>query len=63
MVRPPTGSTRVQAAQVQRVNALGEVTLTLRLAESTDAVDVKLIFVEALVVSAILCTPWINRYV
>jgi hypothetical protein len=60
MIRPLTGSTRVQAAQGQRVNALGEVTLTLRLA---DTVDVDFLVVEALVVSAILGTPWINRYI
>jgi hypothetical protein len=63
MIRPLTGSTRVQAAQGQRVNALGEVTLTLRLSESTDTVDVDFLVVEALFVSAILGTPWINRYV
>jgi hypothetical protein len=54
MIRPLTGSTRVQAAQGQRVNALGVVTLTLRLA---DTVDVDFLVFEALVVSAILGTP------
>jgi hypothetical protein len=63
MIRPLTRSTRVQAGQGQRVNALGYVTLTLMLAEAIDTVDVDFLVVESLVVSAILGTPWINRYV
>ena len=62
-IRSLSRPNRVSSAQGQNVKVLGEVTLTLRLEESTDTMDVEFLVVEALVVPALLGTPWINRYV
>ena len=43
----------MSSAQGQNVKVLGEVTLTLRLEESTDTMDVEFLVVEALVVPAL----------
>jgi hypothetical protein len=63
VIRAVEGPNRVQAAQGQQVTIIGEVTLTMRLSGSTETVDAEFLFVEALVVPALIGTPWINRYV
>ena len=42
---------------------IGEVTLTMKLAGSSDKMEVDFVVVEALVVPALLGTPWIDRYI
>jgi hypothetical protein len=63
VIRAVEGANRVQAAQGQQVTIIGEVTLTIRLSGSTETIDAEFLVVEALVVPALLGTPWINRYV
>jgi hypothetical protein len=61
VIRNQTGTNRVQSAQGQNITMLGEVTLTMKLAGSSDTMEVDFVVVEALVVPALLGTPWINR--
>jgi hypothetical protein len=63
VIRNKTGANRVQSAQGQNITMLGEVTLTIKLAGSSDRMEVDFVIVEALVVPALLGTPWINRYI
>jgi hypothetical protein len=63
VVRPVASPSKVRAAQGQPEVVRGEVTLMLRLAESSDLMEVEFLVVEALVLPALLGTPWINRYV
>ena len=42
---------------------IGEVTLTMKIAGSSDTMEVDFVVVEALVVPALLGTPWIDRYI
>ena len=63
VVRPLTGQNKVRAAQGQPLVIRGEVTLTLRLAESPDTMEVDFLVVDVLVLPALLGTPWINRFV
>jgi hypothetical protein len=63
VIRAVEGPNRVQAAQGQQVTIIGEVKLTLRLSDSTETIDAEFLVVKALVVPALLGTPWINRYV
>jgi hypothetical protein len=63
VIRAVEGPNRVQAAQGKQVTIIGEVTLTMRLSGSTETIYAEFLVVEALVVPAILGTPWINRYV
>ena len=46
-IRSLSRPNRVSSAQGQNVKVLGEVTLTLRLEESTDTMDVEFLVVEA----------------
>jgi hypothetical protein len=55
--------TSVKAAQGQKVSTVGEFTLPMKVSESPDAIAVDFVVVDALVVPALLGTPWIGRYV
>ena len=57
VVRPLTGQNKVRAAQGQTLVIRGEVTLTLRLAESPDTMEVDFLVVDVLVLPALLGTP------
>ena len=63
VIRTQPGVNRVQSAQGQNIAMLGEVTLTMKLAGSSEMIEVDFVVVEALVVPALLGTPWINRYI
>jgi hypothetical protein len=63
VVRTQPGVDRVQSAQGQNIAMLGEITLTMKLAGSSYTIYVDFVVVEALVVPALLGTPWISRYI
>ena len=62
-IRCAPGVTKVRAAQGQNVDMIGEVTLSLTVCGSQDVVAVDFVVVDALVVPALLGTPWIDKYV
>jgi hypothetical protein len=60
--RAPT-VTKVKAVQGQKVVMVGEVTLSIKVAECPDPVDADFLVVESFVVPALLGTHWIDSYV
>jgi hypothetical protein len=62
-IRNSQHGTSVKAAQGQKVSTVGEVTLSMKIADSPDPIAVDFVVVDALVVPALLGTPWIDRYV
>lgn len=62
-IRRAPGVTNFKAAQGQKVEMIGEVTLSLTVVGSSDPVAVDFVVVDALVVPALLGTPWIDKYV
>jgi hypothetical protein len=62
-IRRAPGVTKFKAAQGQKVDMIGEVTLYLTVVGSPDVVAVDFIVVDALVVTALLGTTWIDKYV
>ena len=55
--------TKVRAAQGQNVDMIGEITFSLIVCGSQDVVAVDFVVVDALVIPALLGTPWIDKYV
>jgi hypothetical protein len=62
-IRTKSDVNRIQSAQGQNITMVGEVTLTMKVAGSSDLMEVDFVVVEELVVPALLGTPWINRYI
>jgi hypothetical protein len=62
-IRNSQYGTSVKAAQGHKLSTVGEVTLSMKIAESPNPIAVKFVVVDALVVPALLGSPWIDRYV
>jgi hypothetical protein len=62
-IGPATGGTKVKAAQGQKVDMIGEVTLALTAARSQLSVLVDFVVVDTLVIPALLGTRWIDKHV
>jgi hypothetical protein len=62
-IRRAQGVTKVKAAQGQKIDMIGEFTLSLTVFGSPDVVAVDFMVVDALVVPALLGSPWIDKYV